>query len=138
MARSSAAAALKALHAYGLRFPGAHLKHPWPGHEDLAVNDKTFAFLSVEAGVLRVTCKLPETNGAALTLPFVSPAAYGLAKSGWVVAEVPKGQAAPVELFKAWLAESYRAQAPKKLVAQLDGKPAAKRASAKKPARRRG
>jgi len=38
---------LKELRAYGLAFPGAHTKSPWPGHLDLAVNDKTFAYLSL-------------------------------------------------------------------------------------------
>src|SRR5262245_36838573 len=36
------------LRAFGLGFPGAHTKSPWPGHDDLAVNDKTFVYLSAE------------------------------------------------------------------------------------------
>ena len=39
---------LKELRAFGLSYPGAHTKSPWPGHLDLAVNDKTFAYLSAE------------------------------------------------------------------------------------------
>ena len=39
---------LEELRAFGLAYPGAHVKSPWPGHMDLAVKDKTFAYLSVE------------------------------------------------------------------------------------------
>jgi hypothetical protein len=39
---------LKELRSFGLAYPGAHTKSPWPGHLDLAVHDKTFAYLSIE------------------------------------------------------------------------------------------
>jgi hypothetical protein len=76
-------------------------------------------------------------------LPFASPTGYGLGKSGWVSAEFSDGQTPPKELLKEWIDESYRAQAPKKLVATLAGsaraekpvKSRAKRASAP-PAKR--
>jgi hypothetical protein len=45
--------------------------------------------------------------------------AYGLGRSGWVTAQFGPGEAPPVELFKEWLDESYRAVAPKRLVKQL-------------------
>jgi hypothetical protein len=135
--------ALKELRAFGLRFPGAHTKSPWPGHLDLAVNDKTFAYLSIEGQPFSISCKLPRSCEGALMLPFAKPTGYGLGKSGWVSAEIPAGQVPPVGLFKDWIEESYRAQAPKKLVARLDAKsgegedaaPAAKK-PAKKPAPR--
>ena len=41
-------AALREVRAFGLAYPGAHIKSPWPDHCDLAVNDKTFAYLSTE------------------------------------------------------------------------------------------
>ena len=71
----------------GSRYPGAHTKSPWPGHLDLAVNDKTFAYLSVEGEPLRISCKLPRRAQVALLLPFTTPTAYGLGKSGWVSAQ---------------------------------------------------
>jgi len=65
-------------------------------------------------------------------LPFCKPAAYGLGKSGWVAAEFGDRDL-PVEMLKAWILESYRAQAPKKLAAALDGgAPAAKPARVRK------
>jgi len=36
---SSSDAALKELRAFGLAYPGAHTKSPWPGHLDLAVTE---------------------------------------------------------------------------------------------------
>ena len=113
--------ALQELRAFGLAYPGAHPTSPWPGHKDLAVNDKTFAYLSIEGDPFSISCKLPESCEVALMLPFCKPTAYGLGKSGWVSASPPAGKVVPVEMFKQWIDESYRAQAPKKLVRQLDG-----------------
>ena len=119
--RRSSDAALKELRAFGLAYPGAHTKSPWPGHLDLAVNDKTFAYLSLEGEPFGISCKLPRSSAIALMLAWVKPSAYGLGKSGWVSASPPQDEPVPVDLFKEWLDESYRAQAPKKLVRQLDG-----------------
>jgi predicted DNA-binding protein (MmcQ/YjbR family) len=112
-------AALKELRKFGLAYPGAHTKSPWPGHLDLAVNDKTFAYLSLEGEPLGISCKLPHSHLTALMLPFAKPTGYGLGKSGWVSAAFPEGVEPPVDLLKAWIDESYRAQAPKKLVLQI-------------------
>lgn len=112
-------AILEDLRAFGLAYPGAHTKSPWPGHLDLAVKDKTFAYLSIEGEPLSISCKLPQSAPVALMLPFATPTGYGLGKSGWVSAQFTKGVTPPVDLLKAWIDESYRAQAPKKLVAQL-------------------
>ncbi|HYU16834.1 MAG TPA: MmcQ/YjbR family DNA-binding protein [Candidatus Acidoferrum sp.] len=124
--RRSSDAALKELRAFGLAYPGAHTKSPWPGHLDLAVNDKTFAYLSLEGEPFSISCKLPRSSSIALMLPFVTPAAYGLGKSGWVSATPPADEPVPVDLFKEWIDESYRAQAPRKLAAQLDSSGAKK------------
>lgn len=110
--------ALAELRAFGLAYPGAHVKSPWPGHADLAVKDKTFAYLSVEGEPFSLSCKLPHSCDAALLLPFTEPTPYGLGKSGWVSASFPEGDV-PVALLKSWIDESYRAQAPKKLVKAL-------------------
>jgi len=61
----------------------------------------------------------------ALMLPFTSPTPYGLGKSGWVTANFENHEPS-VEMLKAWIDESYRAQAPKKLLKALDGAPPAK------------
>jgi predicted DNA-binding protein (MmcQ/YjbR family) len=117
--RRSSDAALRQLRAFGLAYPGAHTKSPWPGHLDLAVAGKTFAYLSIEGEPFSISCKLPRSSAIALMLPFATPTAYGLGKSGWVSATPPPGEPVPVDLFKEWIDESYRAQAPKKLAARL-------------------
>ena len=111
--------ALLELRAFGLAYPGAHTKSPWPGHMDLAVNDKTFAYLSIEGEPFSISCKLPSSAADALQLPNAKPTPYGLGKSGWV--SVTFDDDVPLEMLKEWIDESYRAQAPKKLVKQLDG-----------------
>ena len=52
-------------------------------------------------------------------LPFAKPTGYGLGKSGWVSGLFEADAKPPVDMLLAWLDESYRAIAPKKLVAQL-------------------
>ena len=115
----TADAILARLRAFGLAYPGAHTKSPWPGHMDLAVNDKTFAYMSCEGDPFSISCKLPHSHLTALLLPFAQPTGYGLGKSGWVSATFPDGQLPPEDLLRDWIDESYRAQAPKKLLAQL-------------------
>jgi predicted DNA-binding protein (MmcQ/YjbR family) len=132
-----ATAVLKELKEFGLAYPGAHSKSPWPGHDDLAVNDKTFAYLSLPGEPLGVGCKLPQSNAMALMLPGTKPMAYGLGKSGWVSGQFADNEIPPVELLKAWIDESYRAQAPKSLVKKLDGgAPAARNTCEEAPARK--
>src|SRR5262249_16893260 len=123
---------LKELRDYGLAKPGAHLKSPWPGHKDLAVNDKTFAYLSTEGEPFGISCKLPSSASVALMLPFCTPTASGLGKSGWVSAQFPDGAAIPIDMLKQWIDESYRAQAPKKLLKGVTGVTAKPRKRTKK------
>jgi hypothetical protein len=111
------------LKKFGLGYPEAHSKSPWPDHDDLAVRDKTFVYLSAEGEPLSISCKLPLTGQMALTLPFTSPTGYGLGKSGWVTATFGAKESPPLDLLKDWIDESYRAQAPKKLVAGLPEDP---------------
>ncbi|HUS32237.1 MAG TPA: MmcQ/YjbR family DNA-binding protein [Kofleriaceae bacterium] len=127
---------VKELRDWGLAtYPGTALKSPWPGHMDLAVNDKTYAYLSVEGEPFSISCKLPQSSSVALMLPFCKPTAYGLGKSGWVSAQFPEGRPLPVEMLKEWIDESYRAQAPKKFLKQLEG--GAPAAPAKKPTKKK-
>ncbi|MBL9077864.1 MAG: MmcQ/YjbR family DNA-binding protein [Planctomycetes bacterium] len=132
-AKSGAAAAVEHLRERGLRYPGASLKSPWPGHADLAVDDKTFAYLSAPGDPPHVSFKLPVSHPLALSLPGAEPTPYGLGKSGWVSLSLDAALP-PVAQLEAWLDESYRAQAKKKRLAELD---AGASAGARRPASER-
>jgi predicted DNA-binding protein (MmcQ/YjbR family) len=132
-----------ALREWALAYPETHEDFPW-GHRVIKVKGKAFIFMGHEHGGLGLSVKLPHSNAAALMMPFATPTGYGLGKSGWVSADFPEGQKPPMEMLRQWLDESFRAVAPKKLVAQLGGAvekapavkkaPAAKKAAAKKSA----
>src|SRR6185369_6190328 len=61
------------LRTWGLTLPGAHRKSPWPDHDDLAVKDKTFAYLPARGKPFALSCKLPYTGYEALQLPYAGP-----------------------------------------------------------------
>lgn len=109
------------IRSFGLTYPGAHIKSPWENHADLAVNDKTFVYLPKTSDEFTISCKLPTTASEALGLPFCKPTSYGLGKWGWVTATITEGEP-PVELFKDWVDESYRSQAPQRLIKELNNR----------------
>jgi predicted DNA-binding protein (MmcQ/YjbR family) len=114
-----------ALRERALSYPGAREEFPW-GESVVKVNGKVFVFLGhhQERG-LSLSVKLPGSHGMALMLPFAEPTGYGLGKSGWVTARFAAGDKPPLPLLLEWLDESFRDVAPKKVVATLDGAPAA-------------
>jgi predicted DNA-binding protein (MmcQ/YjbR family) len=103
---------------FALGYPEARLEFPW-GERAVKVNKKVFVFANVIDGGLGISVKLPQSAGPALRHPFAKPTGYGLGKSGWVSARFAPGEKAPVLMLQAWIDESYRAVAPKRLVAQL-------------------
>ncbi|HYD14464.1 MAG TPA: MmcQ/YjbR family DNA-binding protein [Allosphingosinicella sp.] len=110
--------AFAALRAHGLAFPEAEEDHPW-GHTALKVKGKTFVWLDETDGLFSLTVKLPVSRDFAEMFDFASPAGYGLGKSGWISCRFAPGEKPDLDLMKRWLAESYRAVAPKKLGALL-------------------
>ena len=106
------------LHAFALGYPGAHEEFPW-GERVIKVKGKVFVFLGRDEKGLGLSVKLPQSHLMALGLPFVSPTGYGLGKSGWVSVQFGPREKPPMDLMRAWIDESYRALAPKKLVAAL-------------------
>lgn len=103
-----------ALAQVALALPEVVEEHPW-GHRAFKVKKKTFLFLSRDDGGLSLSVKLPHSGGVALTLPFAEPTAYGLGKAGWVSASFTRAGTVPQAMLAAWVLESYRALAPKKL-----------------------
>jgi len=108
------AAAEAALRKAGMAFPEVTEDFPW-GHRALKVRGKAFIFMSNEDGGFGLSVKLPQSADFALMQPFAKPTGYGLGKSGWVSASFARKDAIPVPLLMDWLAESYRAIAPKRL-----------------------
>lgn len=107
-----------------LAFPEVVEDAPW-GHRAFKVRKKAFLFSSIEGDRLGISLKLPETGVMALNLPFTEPTGYGLGKSGWVSASFGPKDKVPLALIAEWLDESYRAIAPKKLLARIGAAPQA-------------
>jgi predicted DNA-binding protein (MmcQ/YjbR family) len=124
------------LRAFALGFPEAYEDFPW-GERVAKVKGKVFVFLGMDGDTLGLSVKLPQSAMLALGLPFASPTGYGLGKAGWVTAKFGKGEKAPVDLLRAWIDESYRAVAPKKLVTALSAGPGPVSASGRTSAPRK-
>jgi len=117
---ATAAARLKQIRSFALSLPGTQPKSPWPCHDDVAVNDKTFVYLGLRDGEVSVGVKLPVSRATVLALPKTKPMAYGLGKSGWVSIRFGPSAGPPLDAVKRWVMESYRMQAPKPVLRQLE------------------
>ncbi|MCX5253432.1 MmcQ/YjbR family DNA-binding protein [Streptomyces canus] len=108
---------------FALGLPGAAEEFPW-GETVAKVNKKVFVFLGVSDGSypMGVTVKLKdaEAHAHALTSPGAEPAGYGLGKAGWVRVPLAEKGSPAADLLCDWVEESYRAIAPKRLIAELD------------------
>ena len=128
------------LRKLALAYPEAYEDMPW-GHHAIKVKGKTFVFLAADQATFSLSAKLPSSAGVALQLPFASPTEYGLGRSGWVTARFPRATRLPVDVLGMWIDESYRALAPKRLVAQIDQRPPSRSrrrpGAGKKPAKDR-
>ena len=109
-----------ALRKYALGFPETWEDFPW-GERVVKVGKKVFVFIGLPDGQLTLSVKLPESHTVALMLRFAEPTGYGLGNSGWVTARFAANEKPPEDLLREWIEESYRAVAPKKLVATLSG-----------------
>jgi len=108
-----------ALREVALGYPEAYEEFPW-GHRAIKVRKRIFVTLGSEEG-LSLSLKLPKSRHEALLLPFTEPTHYGMGKHGWVTARFGPHEKPPLAILSAWIGESYRAIAPKKLVEALDG-----------------
>ncbi|MDZ4721705.1 MAG: MmcQ/YjbR family DNA-binding protein [Roseiflexaceae bacterium] len=112
------------LRAYALTFPGAYEEYPW-GQVVVKVNKKVFVFLDgdLRDPALNFSVKLPVSGADVLSMPFTKPTGYGLGKAGWVSFRFDADEPPPLAMLQPWIAESYRAVAPKRLIAQLEHMP---------------
>ena len=67
-----------------------------------------------------MSLKLVDSNFEALLLPFTEPTHYGMGKHGWVTSKFAAKASPPIKILRAWIEESYRAVALKRLVKELD------------------
>lgn len=104
---------LDGLRALARGYPEAYEESPW-GDLAAKVNGKAFAFYGTHGGRLNLTVKLPMSNEDAVACEGVAPSGYGLGKHGWVSMDLKKAAVDEAQV-RAWLEESYRAVAPKRL-----------------------
>ena len=103
---------LEAVRKAALAYPDTREDHPW-GEIAIKVKEKVFVFMGPNGfGV-----KLPKSGPGVLKKKLGTPTHYGLGKHGWVSFE----DSSKIKLADAlgWLDESFRAVAPKKVLAKL-------------------
>lgn len=104
--------------AFALSLPEAVEDHPW-NETVVKVRKKVFVFFGGDPSANRITVKLVESHGHALSIEGAEPSGYGLGKAGWVTVPVD-AEGVDLDLLCDWIEESYRIVAPKRLVAALD------------------
>lgn len=125
------------LHKFASRYPEVTVDRPW-GEYAVKVKGKTFVFMGVDKERLGLSLKLPRSREFALEMhAFTKPTPYGLGKSGWITAEFGAKDKPPLDILEAWIDESYRAVAPKKVVAAMEARKSGAISSAPAPASRR-
>ncbi len=105
------------LRLFALSLPEAVEDHPW-GEDVAKVRGKVFVFLG-SSGSRRITVKLDESHGHALSIDGAERTGYGLGKSGWVTVPL-EANGVDTELLGDWIEESYRIVAPRRLVAEME------------------
>ena len=101
-----------------LAYPQTEEAFPW-GERAIKVKGKAFLFMRLGDSELSFSVKLPRTGLQALALPFAKPTEYGLGRHGWVTVRLGKATKPLTEQCMAWIDESLRAVAPKRVVASL-------------------
>lgn len=109
----------RALRTLALRYPETREDLPW-GESAIKVKGKTFVFMRGDKKSLGLSVKLPVRGEFALEYPFAKPTPYGLGKSGWVSFDFSGKDKPPMDMLTAWIDESFRAIAPKKIVTLLE------------------
>ena len=103
--------AMEALRKAALAYPETHEDHPW-GEIAIKVKGKVFLFM----GDTGFSVKLPKSGPSVLKKKFAEPTHYGLGKHGWVSCTFARDADVPMKDALAWLDESFRAVAPKRVL----------------------
>ncbi len=107
--------AIAALREAALAYPESREEHPW-GQSAFKVGKKTFLFMTPFPDALNGSMKLPTSFEFALDYGFAKPAGYNLARARWVDLHFEGGDDIPLPVLLAWIDESFRAVAPKRVV----------------------
>jgi predicted DNA-binding protein (MmcQ/YjbR family) len=112
---------LAALRKRALAYPETAEDFPW-GHSAFKVKGKGFLFsyLNEDEGFLSLSMKLFISGNLALMFPFAKPTEYGMGKHGWVTSRFSPDDDVPLDMLLDWMDESFRAVAPKRVLAQLE------------------
>ena len=133
--KATAASIESELRDFALAYPETHEDFPW-GERAIKVKGKVFIFMRTTENEISFSVKLPQSRDIALDLPWAEPTHYGMGKHGWVTMRFTTADKVPLEQLTDWIDESFRAIAPKKIVAFLDND-AAEVLTTKRPARSR-
>jgi predicted DNA-binding protein (MmcQ/YjbR family) len=120
MAKKKASRIGAAIRERSLSYPETTEDFPW-GESAFKVKGKTFVFMSDGEDGVSFSTKLADSRDLALALPGAEPTHYGLGKKGWVT--VRPTSKTSLEVLYYLIDESYRAIAPKKVVAALPEPP---------------
>lgn len=117
MTKREIAAIAKKLRAHALNYPETSEAFPW-GESAFKVKGKTFVFMRADPDELSFSVKLEKSRKKALALPGSEPTHYGLGAKGWVTLR-PTAKTS-LDLLLSFVDESYRAVAPRRVLAALD------------------
>ncbi|HET7730859.1 MAG TPA: MmcQ/YjbR family DNA-binding protein [Usitatibacter sp.] len=105
-----------AIRKQALSYPQVTEEFPW-GESAFKVHGRTFVFMRDAADGVSFSVKVPESRDLALSLPGAEPTHYGLGSKGWVT--IVAGTGTPLHVLEFLVDESYRAMAPKRVIAKL-------------------
>jgi DNA-binding transcriptional ArsR family regulator len=106
------------LRSIAMAYPEA-VEEASPTEAVIQVRNRPFLLLRTFLDGWAVSAKLPHSQEKALKLPFVDKVRYRLGKNDWVSATFGNDVEPPLELLWDWIDESYRSQAPERLLAEI-------------------
>ena len=110
----------EAIRKRALSYPLTREDFPW-GESAFKVKDKTFIFMHDGDAGVSFSVKLPASRDLALAMQGSEPTHYGLGSKGWVTLR-PTAKTS-MEVLGFLIDESFRAVAPKKVLATLPEPP---------------
>ncbi len=109
------------LRGFALAWPGTTEGDSCVNRAFKAAGRKNFLFLGEKAGQIRMMVKLVEHADQARALHAEGPWSISVGKAGWCTALFAPDAHPDPRILQAWIEESFRLVAPKRLLARLDG-----------------